>query len=650
MAKGVLQQTFILAGPILRKLSPTQITLWLVSSQSCQVTLELYPAGQSVQVLPLDTQHHRQLQGGSSLYYQLIQLELDKPLPRQQWIGYDLLFSFNGDAPQQRLTELLPELNYPGQPRPGFMLNERVGTLLHGSCRKPHHPGADGLVEADQLLASYLSDTSQIELVDWPALLLMSGDQIYADDVAAPLLSAIHELTQVLQLPIESMQKLGLSGIEDSAALVQHPRSYYQREQLLPHIERNLPLLERFFGGVRKPIFTSDTAQNHLISLSEYLLIYLLCWSPTPWQLIAQHSPDSLTPLQRKRFAQEQSVLAEFQAGLPAVQRLLAHLPCAMIFDDHDISDDWNLNRDWEEQVLGHPLSTRIVGNGLIAYLLNQGWGNAPQQFSAQLLNKLQQALMEPGTAPHQQLVNELIHSSQWHYSWPSQPPLVVLDTRTRRWRSERSAIKPSGLLDWEALTELQQQLSGQQAVLLASAAPIFGVKLIEVIQRIFTFFGKPLLVDAENWMAHPGTANGILNVFKHTNTPHTFVVLSGDVHYSFVYDIELKGSAEGPEIWQICSSGLRNSFPAGLLTLLDRLNRWLYAPRSPLNWFTRRRRMRITPRKPLGTPHGRRLLNGSGIGVVELDPDGRPRRIRQLQANQQWITFERRDDEANWH
>jgi hypothetical protein len=34
-----------------------------------------------------------------------------------------------------------------------------------------------------------------------------------------------------------------------------------------------------------------------------------------------------------------------------------------------------------------------------------------------------------------------------------------VLDTRTRRWRSESNLGKPSGLLDWEALCELQQAL-----------------------------------------------------------------------------------------------------------------------------------------------------------------------------------------------
>ena len=98
-----------------------------------------------------------------------------------------------------------------------------------------------------------------------------------------------------------------------------------------------------------------------------------------------------------------------------------------------------------------------------------------------------------------------------------------------------------------------------------------------------------------------------------------------------------------------ICSSGLRNAFPEKLLDRLDRLNRWLYSPRSPLNWFTRRRAMRVTPRRPEGAPQGRRLLNGSGIGLVELNDAGEPWQITQLMASGEDVHFLPREDEATW-
>ncbi len=51
----------------------------------------------------------------------------------------------------------------------------------------------------------------------------------------------------------------------------------------------------------------------------------------------------------------------------------------------------------------------------------------------------------------------------------PTTPALVVLDTRTRRWRSEFNLKQPSGLLDWEALSELQQALLDHPSAIIVS-------------------------------------------------------------------------------------------------------------------------------------------------------------------------------------
>ncbi|MCY1433444.1 hypothetical protein D9M71_494720 [compost metagenome] len=166
------------------------------------------------------------------------------------------------------------------------------------------------------------------------------------------------------------------------------------------------------------------------------------------------------------------------------------------------------------------------------------------------------------------------------------------------------------------------------------SPAPVFGVKLIETVQRVFSAFGHPLLVDAENWMAHRGAAQVILNIFRHSRTPGSYVILSGDVHYSFVYEVLIRHRQQGPKIWQITSSGIKNEFPRGLLEVFDRLNRWLYSPRSPLNWFTKRRPMKVMPRIPAHGEAGERLWNSAGLGQVFFDDQGRPSRIFQLNAD----------------
>ncbi|NIM40441.1 MAG: alkaline phosphatase family protein [Hydrogenophaga sp.] len=643
----------VLAGPVLRRVQARRIAWWIACSHApAQVRVSLLPDGGAPSTHS-PTVHT--LRAGEHLALLLIELELDTDLTAGLWTGYRFEFA---DAAGGWTPLDDPALCYPGRDTPGLRFAPGVRALLHGSCRKPHHAGGgDGLARADTHLDHLLRDAAN-DITQWPSALVLSGDQVYCDDVAGPMLRAIHGLMQRLGLREEAIAGADGSEVRGTSDLLAHPDTYYRREQLLPRTPRSERLIDLVFEGVKKPIFTTDNAHNHLITLGEVLAMYLLVWSPLPWRGLDLSPPPGLSDENAERYAREARAIHDFRQGLGAARRVLAHLPVAMVFDDHDVTDDWNLSREWEDVAYGHPFSRRVIGNALIAYLLNQGWGNRPEAFGgAALLDAVQAALDEPGGTAHDALIERLLHWRDWHYVWPTTPPLMVLDSRTHRWRSDRSPRRPSGLMDWEALTDLQQALRGHPAVLLVASAPIFGVKLIETVQRIFSFFGHPLLVDAENWMSHPGAASAMLNIFRHPKTPQTFVVLSGDVHYSFVYDVALRprgrrqsplaDPAPSPHIWQICSSGLRNTFPEGLLEKLDHLNRWLFSPRSPLNRFTRRRHMKVTPRKPEGTPHGRRLLNGAGIGLVHFDERGAPVRIRQLLSDGREVDFVPREAEA---
>ncbi|WP_208979387.1 hypothetical protein [Pseudovibrio axinellae] len=645
----------VFAGPILRRLETARLTFWLAVRAPADVKIELFLESSDPQTYELSKEHATQniITAGDHLHYLLIDLPLNQPLPYDTWVSYRLSLQMMDEvgAGWQDHTVWAPDLCYENQSLPGFMLRSKVTSLLHGSCRKPHHQSGDGLVAADKFLEKHIQSAQNQEADQgkWPAALVMSGDQIYSDDVAGPMLRTIHAVIERLGLGDEQLDRLESRNPETASQLYRDRDTYYRRENFLPNLEKNRALWLVLFGGAEKPIFTADHAHNHLITLAEFLAMYLLVWSPVPWSIVDITPPDGLTEEEAELYEREQNILKEFVTGLSKVRRLFAHLPVAMIFDDHDVTDDWNLNRDWEETAYGHPFSRRIIGNALCAYMLNQGWGNRPEAFSGEMLSQMNQVFQTPGNNAYDEFLDELFSFEKWDYQWQLDPPLLVLDTRTRRWRSERAGYLPSGLLDWEAVTDLQRALHGKHSVLLVSAAPIFGVKLIETLQKLLTYMGKPLMVDAEYWMAHPGTADGILNVFRHRKTPDRFTILSGDVHYSFVYDVELRGHSRGPDIWQICSSGIKNEFPAKLLDKLDHLNRWLYAPRSPLNWLTKRRGMKVIPRKPVGTHHGRRLLNASGIGLVEFDKHGGPEQISQLLPDGNQVVFVRREEEARW-
>ncbi|MED5334119.1 MAG: alkaline phosphatase family protein [Pseudomonadota bacterium] len=612
----------VIAGPIVRKVTSTECHIWVVTSNADSPTLNL----SANEVVVSGNCQRETIRVGKYAFIHLLSFTSSEPFEDTARIGYSL--SFSDDAQQASWENEQRGLLYDGQSSLCFHYTETPETILHGSCRKPHFHSDDALAQVDVLHKNAFKKQD-----DFPDLLLMTGDQIYADDVAGPMLKAIHSVIDRLGLYHEALEGAVVTNTNELAT---HEHGYYEREQLLPQIATNTVLSSIFFGAKKKPVFTSVNAQNHLIGSAEIIAMYLLVWSDTLWADI-NIDKDGLPPKYHAIFDKEHEALNGFVKQLPQVRRALAHIPTYMIFDDHDVTDDWNLTRGWEQEVYGNPLSKRMIGNALIGYLLCQGWGNAPKKV-APLIAKVQESMGESGLNSHDEIIDDLLDFDQWHYRLDTTPPIEVLDTRTQRWRSESNMNKPSGLMDWEALCDFQHSIIGKESVIVVSAAPIYGVKVIEAIQKVFTFFGKALTVDAENWMAHKGTANVILNIFRHYKTPPDFIILSGDVHYSFVYDVRLRFRRNSPHITQFTCSGLKNAFPDGLIKWLDRLNRVLYRSKSPLNLFTRRRNMSVKAREPsLG--YGE-LFNGCAIGVLKISQKNTDVQCKALLSNGKEVEF----------
>ncbi|MEZ9702214.1 alkaline phosphatase family protein [Vibrio sp. 10N.261.46.E12] len=636
---------FLLAGPILRKTTATEVVLWVVTSSPLNGNAELYNQSQEAPFYASPLGEHESIQIGTHAWVTLIRLQGE--FPTNTPLEYDI------HTESGSLKELAPHLVYNGKSRVEFKISTSADYILHGSCRNPHHPSKDSLVAADNKIADQT-------VIERPDMLMMSGDQIYADHVAGPTLDAIQQVIQLLglvgeSLPIDSLD----SKISSSEALFSSDYHLYQRDHFLPHHNTSDSLLDKLFPKRGIPIFSSTDCENHLVTLSEFIAMYLLVWSPTLWQCINRErliennfmqAGRPLTPAEQQQWRDESIIIDDFIVGLPQVQRLFAHIPTYMIFDDHDVTDDWNLTVGWEYAVDQNQFATQVIGNGLTAYWMCQGWGNKPESFNEEFIEQAKQLFVhkdhneasdastshslgdiEPDK--HQAFIEMLSRFEEWHYTIDTSPKVIVLDTRTRRWRSESRMNKPSGLMDWEALIEFQHQLLHQDKVVIVSAAPMFGVKFIETLQKMATTIGKPLVIDAENWMAHPGSANTLISIFTHTKTPTNFVVLSGDVHYSFAYDIKLRYRRNSPNIYQITCSGIKNQFPAPLLKFCDVWDRLLYSPRSVLNYFTKRKRLKIEKRSPDNQTFYR-LSNRSAIGELRLDTDGKPQSITTLSGD----------------
>src|SRR5262249_36361221 len=152
--------------------------------------------------------------------------------------------------------------------------------------------------------------------------------------------------------------------------------------------------------------FTSEDLDGHLMSLGEYLCMYLFVWSDALWQpnelptfddvvnaahtqitdftafthWLGDRGKNNDSKATGKHFAR----LELFRDTVSQVRRLMANIPSYMILDDPEVTDDWNMTRDFCKGVYGSPLGLRVVQNALAAYALCQHWGNVPEQFDAQ--------------------------------------------------------------------------------------------------------------------------------------------------------------------------------------------------------------------------------------------------------------------------
>lgn len=159
-------------------------------------------------------------------------------LPVATYIEYDLLLTNSPDSFGSRtqvsskcLADIIPYLAFGDKSRPSFIIQENINNLLHGSCRNPHHESQDSLIAGERLVEKTLTDVAQR-----PALLMMSGDQIYAVHVAGVTLYAIHQVIALLGLNNENFNDKNLTeqGITCGSELYQFCEQYFQRELLLP--------------------------------------------------------------------------------------------------------------------------------------------------------------------------------------------------------------------------------------------------------------------------------------------------------------------------------------------------------------------------------------------------------------------------------
>lgn len=524
----------LVLGPMLRYVDENNATIWVETSEPCEVALHGTPGieGATARTFEVRGQHYA-LVVASGL------------MPATE---YEYQVSLDG-AP------CWPLPSPSGDPLPPSVFvtpgGGRSPRIVFGSCRNSGAPettsyGPDALEALASDLAPQDPDTR-------PDALLLIGDQVYSD---------------------------GVSG------------------------EFAEFLASRRAAGSSRPA-------REAVGFAEYSALYREAWTP------------------------------------PQVRWLLSVVPTVMIFDDHDLHDDWNTSAAWRAEFQSQPWWRERLTGAFGSYWLYQHLGNlSPDQLDAD--ETCQRVLRCTGDAGDilEDLAlraDRLDPGVRWSVRRDvGGVRVVVIDSRSRR-VVEDSPRRMADEAEWAWVTE---SVTGDfDHVVLATSVPPLLPRGIDAMERWservcagswgswFARFGERLRqkVDLEHWPSFDASFTEFENLLcglvagSYGTPPATVTVISGDVHHSYLSPVHVpRPDGTGPEtaVWSAVCSPIRN-------LMSDNLRRAYALAASPPGavaasaaaWLIGARRPRIRWKTTAGPWFSNMLAT--------LDYDGRSTRLR---------------------
>jgi PhoD-like phosphatase len=519
----------LLLGPLLRHVDDTSAVVWMELDRRCTVTVEA--AGQA-HTAPTFTVHGH--------HYAVVDVTDLEP-------GGSIPYSVSVDG-----TTLWP---LPDSPHPPSRIRPvDVGAPLRvafGSCRtSAPHDAESNRTNGPDVLRALARRAAQIDDAEWPHLLLLLGDQVYADETSEAMREYIAARRDVDQPP----------GTE-------------------------------------------------LLDFDEYAYLYRLAWTD------------------------------------PDCRWLLSTLPSAMIFDDHDIRDDWNTSSTWRTQMQRTSWWQRRIVAGLASYWIYQHVGNlSPTEREADpVWSKVIAAGRDGDAGDILDALATQADADPDHYRWSyhrdiGSTRLVMVDSRAarvldetdrrmldkdeRRWFADLLTGDVDHLLIGTSLPFLLEPgLHHFEAWSEAVVGGEWGPRAARTAERIRQ------AVDLEHWAAFQHSfrevARRVVEVATghHGAAPATVMFLSGDVHHSYVADVELDDPDASRVLQAVCSP-IRNPLP--------RWARWgsavsIHGLAGPMGWLATRAANVPEPPIRWSVTEGPWFHNA----IAFLDIDGRRAHLR---------------------
>ncbi|MEV1145027.1 alkaline phosphatase D family protein [Micromonospora sp. NPDC049799] len=296
----------------------------------------------------------------------------------------------------------------------------------------------------------------------------------------------------------------------------------------------------------------------------------------------------------------------------PEIRWLFSTVPSVMIFDDHEIIDDWNTSASWRAEMREQAWWAERIGSGLASYWVYQHLGNlSPDEIEADpVYAKVVAAedatgvLKEFGHRVDQE--SDLAHDTerwrtaqyQWSYALDlGRTRLVMLDNRCSRVldRGQRAMLPPG---EWSWF--LDQAHGVYDHLVVGSSLPWLlppGIHHVEAWNEKLADSPRPWVaglaerlrrgLDLEHWAAFrrsfealgalfarigagtPGEPGDRVGAGPAYAPPASISVLSGDVHHSYVARVRFADADVATPVHQLTCSPIHNQVPAGIRPLM---------------------------------------------------------------------------------
>jgi hypothetical protein len=300
--------------------------------------------------------------------------------------------------------------------------------------------------------------------------------------------------------------------------------------------------------------------------------------SPGTKRFIRSRRPTDEPPGEQVADFEEYTHLYLDSWGEPAMRWLLSTVATAMVFDDHDVHDDWNISESWVADMRREPWWRERIAGAFMSYWVYQHIGNLEPAHlhDDEMYDAVCGADGDAAERLHEFALraDRETDGTRWSFCRDyGGVRVLIIDSRAGRvLRDGRRCMVDDGEWDWIC----EQLTGGHDHLVVGTTLPVLlgqGMHFLEAWNEAVcdgawggraAQLGEKLRrgVDLEHWAAFGEsferlmTRLGEVAAGEHGPPPASIVLLSGDVHHAYLTEVAFHRSvgAKAPVYQAVCS------------------------------------------------------------------------------------------------